>query len=92
MIPTIIVGAGGRMGRTLVALLAEFPRLALHAAVVEPGSPLTGTAVDGVPTVRYGTDLAAALPGARLVIDFSSAAVCAEHLRACGAARGPLAP
>lgn len=78
------------MGRTLVALLPEFPRLALHAAVVEPGSPLTGTAVDGVPTVRYGTDLAAALPGARLVIDFSSAAVCAEHLRACGAARVPL--
>ncbi|MFO1401214.1 MAG: hypothetical protein U1F30_08375 [Steroidobacteraceae bacterium] len=90
MIPTIIVGAGGRMGGTLLALLPEFPALALHAAIVEPGSPLTGTAVAGAAGVRYGEDLAAALPGARLVIDFSHTGASAAHVQACAAARVPL--
>jgi 4-hydroxy-tetrahydrodipicolinate reductase len=90
LIATVIVGAGGRMGRTLLELLPEFPRLALHAAIVEPGSPLTGTAVAGAAGVRYGEDLAAALPGAQLVIDFSNAAASAAHVQACAAARVPL--
>ncbi|MCC7462869.1 MAG: 4-hydroxy-tetrahydrodipicolinate reductase [Gammaproteobacteria bacterium] len=78
------------MGRTLVALLPEFPGLTLHAAIVEPGTPQAGTAVEDAPGVRYTTDLAAALSGARLVIDFSSAAAASGHVQACAAARVPL--
>ncbi len=74
------------MGRTLIALLPQYPRLALHAAIVEPGSPLSGTAADPAARVRRGTDLAAALGGARLVIDFSSAAASVAHVQACAAA------
>jgi 4-hydroxy-tetrahydrodipicolinate reductase len=90
LIPTIIVGAGGRMGRSLIALLPQFPQLALHAAVVAPDSALAGEPVDGVPALRYGAQLAAVLSGARLVVDFSSAEAAAVHLQACAAARVPL--
>ncbi len=78
------------MGRSLVALLPEFPELALHAAVVSAGSGLAGREVDGAPGLRYAPGLAAALPGAQLVIDFSSAGAALDHLGACAAARVPL--
>ena len=78
------------MGRGLVALLPEFPNLALHAAVVSAGSGLAGREVDGAPGLRYAPGLAAALPGAQLVIDFSSAGAALDHLGACAAARVPL--
>ena len=90
MIRTVVVGAGGRMGRSLVALLPEFPELALHGAVVAPGSRLEGAAVPGVGALRYAGALAAALPGAQLVIDFSAADAAPGHVDACAAAGVPL--
>lgn len=78
------------MGRSLIALLPEFPELALHAAVVSPGSSLAGREVEGAPGLRYAPGLAAGLPEAQLVIDFSSAAAALEHLGACAAAGVPL--
>ena len=78
------------MGRSLIALLAEFPELALHAAVVPAGSSLTGREVDGAPGLRYAPGLAAALPGAQLAIDFSSAGAALDHVGACAAAGVPL--
>ncbi len=38
-----IAGAGGRMGRTLVTLLAEHGALRLSAALEHPSSPHLGT-------------------------------------------------
>jgi dihydrodipicolinate reductase len=38
-----IAGAGGRMGRMLVTLLAEHPGLVLSAALEHPSSPHLGT-------------------------------------------------
>jgi 4-hydroxy-tetrahydrodipicolinate reductase len=90
LIPTVIVGAGGRMGRSLVTLLPQYPALALHAAVVAPGATLAGAPVEGAPQLCYTSELDAALAGARLVIDFSSAAVATAHVQACAAARVPL--
>jgi 4-hydroxy-tetrahydrodipicolinate reductase len=90
LIRTIIVGAGGRMGRSLIALLPEFSELTLHAAVVPAGSSLAGREVDGAPGQRYVPGLAAALPGAQLAIDFSSAGAAPDHVGACAAAGVPL--
>ena len=78
------------MGSSLIALLGQFPELGLHAAVVEPGSPLTGLEVEGAAGVRYSSSLASALAGARLVIDFSSAASALAHVTACAEAGVPL--
>ena len=76
MIPVVIVGAAGRMGQALRACLAEYPPLQLHAAV------------DRAPSADGGitTDLAAALRGARVMIDLSDADATAGNLTACAEA------
>src|SRR5580700_7117982 len=38
----IVVGAGGRMGRTLIRTIAETPGVVLAGAIEQPGSPLVG--------------------------------------------------
>lgn len=95
MIRTVIAGASGRMGRQLVRLMGEFPELFLHAACASPGSEhvgadsgrLSGAAENGVPV---SGDLAAALRGAQLLIDFSSAAASLSNIEAARAAGVPL--
>jgi 4-hydroxy-tetrahydrodipicolinate reductase len=91
----VIVGANGRMGQSLLRVLPGFPGLRLHAALGRPGSgaagrdsgELAGLPANGVPV---STDLAAALPGAALVLDFSVAEAAGSHVRICAAARLPL--
>lgn len=39
----VVVGAAGRMGRTLIRIIAETPGAVLHAAIERPESPLIGT-------------------------------------------------
>lgn len=78
MIRVVIVGAAGRMGRTLIRCLADqrVPDLALAGAVDLWDSPhlgqdagrLAGTGELGIP---LGADLAAVAPSADVVIDFS---------------------
>ena len=48
MIRTVIVGAGGRMGRVLIALTLQDPALKLVGAVEAAGSPLQGQDAGGV--------------------------------------------
>jgi 4-hydroxy-tetrahydrodipicolinate reductase len=95
VIRTVIVGASGRMGRSLIRLLPEFQSLKLSAAIVDAGSLALGrdagelagrTPVD----VFVSSDLKIALPGAQLVIDFSHPAITASNLAACVAAGVPL--
>jgi 4-hydroxy-tetrahydrodipicolinate reductase len=79
MIATVIVGAGGRMGQALIALMPEFPQLALHAAIDAAGSKAIGQTVGNV---TIAANLAQALSGAGLMIDFSHASASAANLAA----------
>ena len=38
----VIVGAGGRMGRTVMRAIADTPGVVLAGAAEQPGSPLIG--------------------------------------------------
>jgi len=95
MIDTVLVGATGRMGRSLLALLPQFPPLRLIGAVASEHSSalgrdsgeLAGAPANGVPISHQLPPL---LARARLVIDFSHAGAAAGHLAACVAARAAL--
>jgi len=95
VIRAVIVGASGRMGRSMIRLLPEFQSLKLSAAIVGAGSLALGrdagelagrTPVD----VFVSSDLKRVLPGANLVIDFSHPAITGSNLAACVAAGVPL--
>jgi 4-hydroxy-tetrahydrodipicolinate reductase len=95
VISTVIVGATGRMGRSLLQLLPEFPVLRLSAAVGSAGSPQLGQdagtyAGHDACGVHISADLPAALRGAGLVIDFSHAAAAPSHVRAAAEAGVPM--
>ena len=83
-----IIGANGRMGLALVRALVEFPALSLYAAVTNPGHPDAGRDVGelagrGPLGVTIGTDVAAALAGADVAIDFSHASATAANVANC---------
>ena len=87
-----IVGAGGRMGRALIASLAEFPSLSLAAAIDQAASQaigadsgrLAGLEPNKIPV---SADRAAALRAVDIVIDFSASQSSADLLAECVAAR-----
>jgi 4-hydroxy-tetrahydrodipicolinate reductase len=91
----VVIGASGRMGRSLLQQLPRFPALRLHAAVVSPESrflgrdsgELAGLPPSGVPMTAA---LEAALSGAALAMDFSAAAAASGRIQLCGAAGVPL--
>ena len=86
----VVLGAGGRMGRTLVKGIASEPRTVLHGAVERRGSdligqdpgPLAGLAASGI---RITDDIDAALEGADGVIDFTTPAATLDLARRTGA-------
>ncbi len=76
MCKVVIAGAGGRMGRTLVRLIAESADLTLVGAIEHSASPHLGAdaaTLSGLPPlgVVITADQAAALKGADAVIDFT---------------------
>jgi 4-hydroxy-tetrahydrodipicolinate reductase len=82
----VVTGAAGRMGATVIRLLAGAEGLALHAAVERPGGPGgdAGTAAGLGPLgVAIGHDLGAALSGADVVVDFTSHEASARHAALC---------
>lgn len=90
-----LIGATGRMGQAMLRELPGFPALSLHAAVTNEGHPDAGADAGtqaGLPAagLTVQTHVAAALQGAAVAIDFSSAAVTRSHIEACVAARVPL--
>jgi 4-hydroxy-tetrahydrodipicolinate reductase len=93
---TVIIGAGGRMGRALARAVAEIPaRLRISGAVASAASASLGQDVGELAglarlDVRVTDDLAAALEGADLVIDFSQPHATRSNLAVCRAARKPL--
>lgn len=81
-VAAVLVGASGRMGRALRAAAA--PRLRWVGAIVSPGSAALGAQF--APGVPLSADLAAVLPAAQVVLDFSRAAATAATLAACRSA------
>jgi 4-hydroxy-tetrahydrodipicolinate reductase len=93
MTRVVVTGAAGRMGTQIVRLLAGADGLVLHAAVERPGGPQgdSGLAAGLAPNgVAIGHDLAAALPGADVVVDFTSHEASARHAEICGDRGVPL--
>ena len=86
----VIVGAGGRMGRTLIESVLTTPGCRLHAALERADSPFLGQDAglfSGQTTgVAITADLAAALQGADALIDFTRPEGSLAYLAACRAA------
>jgi 4-hydroxy-tetrahydrodipicolinate reductase len=90
-----VLGASGRMGRTIVALLAETSDLRLSGALAAPGDAATGHdagVIAGIAplAVAIGSDPGLALDGAAVAIDFTLPEPSLAHARRCAAAGIPL--
>ena len=81
----IITGAAGRMGNRLVSLSQESPHFSLVGATEGKGHPAIGRDIGevagcGAVGVSLTEDLAAILPSADVVIDFTAPAATLHHL------------
>lgn len=75
----VVVGAGGRMGKSLVRAVAETPGAVLHAAIDREGAPVIGQdagAIAGLMPlgVPVTTDALEAFVKAHVVLDFTAPA------------------
>jgi 4-hydroxy-tetrahydrodipicolinate reductase len=85
-LPVAVLGAAGRMGERLCALIGESADLTLAGALVRPGSALAGRPL-GAQEGPVATDrIEAALAAARVAIDFTPAGATLAHARACSEA------
>ncbi len=82
-----IAGSSGRMGRALLESIAQADDLVLHAALEHATSELLGRDAGemlGKPCgVKISADLAGALQGADVLIDFTRPEGTLQHLEAC---------
>jgi 4-hydroxy-tetrahydrodipicolinate reductase len=83
-----IVGAGGRMGRTLVQAVRDTPGLTLTVATERPGSSLVGAdagelAGIGRIGVTVTSDVRAATGDFDTLVDFTTPSATLEHLGLC---------
>ena len=88
----VVTGAGGRMGQTLIRLIAGMEGVQLHAAIERAGSPLIGRdagemAGAGTLGVAVTSDPLAAFLNAEGVIDFTSPASTVEFAGLAAQAR-----
>jgi 4-hydroxy-tetrahydrodipicolinate reductase len=94
-IKVAVLGASGRMGRTLVPLIGESDDLHLSGALAAPGDPSVGTDAGtaaglGPLGVTISDDPDRALSGAAVAIDFTLPAPSLVHARRCLAQAVPL--
>lgn len=87
MIRICLAGAQGRMGRLLQELIAAADDLALGAALERPDHPDLGREL--APGVRLGAELAKALLGADVLLDFSPPGALVAHIQAAAQAGRP---
>lgn len=90
-VPVAILGASGRMGRTLLRCLPEFPALGLAGALTAPGAGLRGrdageVAGLGPLGVALSEDVTAAIRDAQVAVDFTLAEAVPATAVACRAA------
>jgi len=82
-----VAGSSGRMGRTLLESVFQSGDMVLHAALEHGGSPLLGKDAGeliGAPCgVKISADVAAALKGADVLIDFTRPEGTLRHLEVC---------
>lgn len=87
MIKVAIAGISGRMGRSLLEAVLAAPDLRLHAALDREGSALldvdVGTLVGSALGVKVSSDVASALSGADVLIDFTRPEATLRHLDIC---------
>jgi len=88
MISVAVVGAGGRMGRTLIEAVSQAEGMCLGAATERPGSSLIGTdagelAAVGRLDVAVAESLASVVDDFDVMIDFTAPAATMEHLTVC---------
>ncbi len=70
LINICIVGAEGRMGRTLINQIAQTPELQLVGAITHTNSQLLGTNV--TPAIKLSDDLNSVINQSNVIIDFSN--------------------
>ncbi|HEY3082960.1 MAG TPA: 4-hydroxy-tetrahydrodipicolinate reductase, partial [Chloroflexota bacterium] len=87
----VVAGCGGRMGRETVAAAAGDPQVRIVGGTVRPGtlagrafSLVAGTAVEGA---RAAEELGALLPGADVVVDFTTPEATLANARAAAEAQ-----
>ena len=90
-----VCGAAGRMGRTLISLIAQSDAAALAGAVEATGHPALGKDAGEVAGVGHlgvtiADDFAAALSPDAVALDFTNAAAALDHLRAAVERRSPI--
>ncbi len=94
MTRVVVTGAAGRMGTQIVRLVRATDGMSLGGAVERPGSAVgqdAGTlAFTGPAGVLVVDDLAKALAGADVVIDFTTHEASARHAEACAERGVPL--
>ena len=88
MIRTVVVGAGGKMGKTLVSQIAKSTQLELTGAVEQPGSSMIGKDAGlnaGVSEtgVIITDDLVRIISDVEVVIDFTIAQATVQNLEIC---------
>lgn len=88
----VVVGAGGRMGRTLVRTISETAGVTVHAAIEREGSPLIGEdagvlAGIGEIGVPLTCDVLAAVVGAEGILDFTTPTATVEFAELAAQAR-----
>jgi len=83
MIKVVVCGALGKMGRAVVDEITLDGELALAGAIAAPGSSGLGSKIA---RVEVTADLAGALPGAGVVVDFTNPASALEHIAQCAEA------
>jgi 4-hydroxy-tetrahydrodipicolinate reductase len=83
----VVAGASGRMGRTLIEAVMRDPQMRLHGALDRADSVAIGRDAGdgtGISTgVVIGADVAAALQGAHVLIDFTVPRATMAHLAQC---------
>ena len=89
-----LLGASGRMGRAILALLPNTQGMRLTGATASPGSALLGQEVSLVTgaadKVVFVDDPARAIVNADVVIDFTVPATSLRNVEACSAAGKPI--
>lgn len=83
----VVAGSCGRMGRMLLEMILTTPDLRLHAALEQPGHPQLGKDAGELLGARAGvaiaSDIARALQGADVLIDFTRPEGTLAHLAVC---------
>jgi len=82
-----LLGAAGRMGRTLMETAGDFPGICISAALVTADSPVIGQDAGGL---AYTEDLEKALAHSDVLVDFSTPASTSMAIDACVVAHKPI--